>query len=197
MNHFSSICVYCGASEGQSAVFMEAAQALGVEIAQRGWSLVYGGGSAGLMGAVARAVRNSGGAVTGVIPKPLMGKELSGGAIGELIVVDSMHTRKATMADLGDAFVALPGGFGTLEELFETLAWAQIGIHRKPVGLLNVAGYYDPLVTMIHQGIASGFIRPSYKDLLVVDADPKKLLDRLQVHEPPASLVQWHAASEA
>ncbi len=191
MNHLSRICVYCGASQGTRPDYLEAASALGSEMARRGLGLVYGGGSLGMMGAVARSVYNGGGDVHGVIPEALKPKELSGGAIGYLEVVDSMHTRKARMVELASAFIAMPGGFGTFEELFETITWSQLGIHAKPIGLLNVAGYYDPLCRMVEQGISEGFIRPSYADLLVVSPDPVELLDRLSTHRPPESIVQW------
>ena len=188
---FTRICVYCGASDGARPVYATTARALGAEMARRGIGLVYGGGSVGMMGAVARAVRAGGHSVLGVIPAPLTPKEVSGAPIGELEIVDSMHARKARMVDLADAFIALPGGFGTLEELLETITWHQLGIHSKPIGLLNVEGYFDPLVAMIDHCIAQGFIRPSYADLLVVSPDPVDLLERMQRHEPPASVVQW------
>lgn len=166
-------------------------------MARRGIGLVYGGGSVGMMGAVARSVRDNGGAVHGVIPTPLKSKEVSGEPIGHLEVVDSMHTRKARMAELADAFIALPGGFGTLEELFETITWTQLGIHRKPIGLLNSAGFYDPLLGMIEHFIEQGFIRPQYRALLVAESDPVALLDRLVVHEAPDGFVQWITPAEA
>lgn len=196
MNHFSRICVYCGASQGTRPDYLNAAAALGTELARRRIGLVYGGGSVGMMGAVAHAVVNAGGAVHGVIPAALKPKEISGGAVGHLEVVDSMHTRKARMAELSDGFIAMPGGFGTFEELFETITWSQLGIHAKPIGLLNVAGYFDPLCRMIEVAIAEGFIRLSYADLLVVSADPAELLDRLSTHRPPESLVQWVTKEE-
>ncbi len=195
MNGLKRICVYCGASPGRLPVYQQAAQELGAAIARRGLALVYGGGTVGLMGTVARAVQEGGGQVIGIIPEALTQKELSGGVIGELIVVDTMQTRKARMLAMGDAFVALPGGFGTLEELFETVAGAQVGLHRKPTGLLNVAGYYNPLLAVVEQGIQEGFIRPQYRDLLVVEADPEAILDRLAQHQPPASLIQWTTPS--
>lgn len=197
MNSISHICVYCGASDGVNGEYLTGAAALGAEMARRGIGLVYGGGSVGMMGAVARSVRDNGGAVHGVIPAALKPKEVSGEPIGHLEVVDSMHTRKARMAELADAFIALPGGFGTLEELFETITWTQLGIHRKPIGLLNIAGFYDPLLGMIEHFIEQGFIRPKYRALLVADSDPAALLDRLLVHEPPDGFVQWMTPEEA
>ena len=196
MNHLSRVCVYCGASQGSRPDYINAASALGSEIARRGLGLVYGGGSLGMMGAVARATRDAGGDVHGVIPEGLKPKEISGAAIGHLEVVDTMHTRKARMAELASAFIAMPGGFGTFEELFETITWSQLGIHAKPIGLLNVAGYYDPICRMIEVAIAEGFVRPSYADLLVVSADPAELLDLLTTHRPPESIVQWMKKEE-
>lgn len=197
MNSFSHICVYCGASDGANGDYLKSASALGAEIARRGYGLVYGGGSVGVMGAVARGVRYNGGAVHGVIPAQLKSKEVSGAPIGTLEVVDSMHARKARMAALADAFIALPGGFGTLEELFETITWTQLGIHRKPIGLLNVAGFFDPLLAMVEHSIAQGFVRPQYRGVLVAENDPTALLDRLATHQPPDGFVRWIAPKEA
>jgi uncharacterized protein (TIGR00730 family) len=191
MNHFARICVYCGSSPGNRPEYMEAASQLGRELAHRQIGLVYGGGSVGMMGAVARAVHDNGGDVYGVIPEPLTPKELSGAPVGRLEIVDSMHARKARMAELADAFVAMPGGFGTFEELFETITWCQLGIHAKPIGLLNVAGYYDPIRQMVARAIDEGFVRSNYYDLLVVSPEPAELLERLGMHEPPASAIQW------
>lgn len=190
-NHFRRICVYCGASQGARPEYMAAAQALGHELSRRGIGLIYGGGSVGMMGAIAEAVHETGGSVYGIIPRPLTPKELSGVSVGELEIVDTMHTRKARMVELADGFIAMPGGFGTFEELFETITWSQLGIHAKPIGLLNVSGYYDPLRQMIDQAIGEGFIRPAYTDLLVVSADPAELLTRMSTHRPPKSVVQW------
>ena len=172
MNYLSHICVYCGASDGVSPEYLAGASALGAEMARRGYGLVYGGGSVGLMGAVARGVAQNGGAVHGVIPTPLLPKEVSGPPIGTLEIVDSMHTRKARMAELADAFIALPGGFGTLEELFETITWTQLGIHRKPIGLLNSAGFYDPLLALVEHLIVQGFVRPEGANDLVSPMPP-------------------------
>ncbi len=191
MSRFRRLCVYCGSSNGVRSTYLAAAQALGAELARRGIGLVYGGGSLGMMGAVARAVLEQGGSVVGVIPAPLAPKEISGPPLGKLEVVDSMHARKARMAELADGFIALPGGFGTLEELFETITWAQLGIHNKPIGLLNPAGYFDPLCRLVDHAVEQGFIRAEYRDLWVVDSDPGRLLDRLEVHRPPKPAVRW------
>ncbi len=191
MISFSRICVFCGSSPGTSPAYIQAAQALGRELAQQQIGLVYGGGSIGLMGAVARAMESRGGDVTGIIPAALVPKEVSGTPIGRLEIVDSMHERQARMGQLADGFIALPGGFGTFEELFVTITWFQLGIHAKPIGMLNVAGYFDPLRMLIERAVEAGFIRPAYLHLLVVSSDPADLLDRMATHEPPESVVQW------
>ena len=186
-----NINVFCGSSPGNGPIFMEVADALGTELARRDIGLVYGGGSAGLMGAVARAADGAGGRVLGVIPAALAPKELSGESIGELRVVDTMHERKAIMAAESDAFIAMPGGFGTLDELFEVMTWVQLGIQNKSIGLLNVNGYFDPIVAWIDQAIGHGFVQSRHRDLIVVASDPVELLDRLIEHEPPAGLTRW------
>ena len=182
------ICVFCGSKPGNDPTFREAARELGRCLAGRGQELVFGGGSVGLMGIIADAVLEAGGRVIGVIPEMLATVELLHPRVPEMRRVDSMHTRKATMAELSDAFIAMPGGYGTLEELFEIITWAQLGIHRKPIGLLNPAGFYDPLVEMVDHMIAAGFIQPSYRELFLVESDPARLLDRLEKHTmPPVS----------
>jgi hypothetical protein len=191
MNKLSQVCVFCGANGGARPVYAEAAVAMGEELARRRLGLVYGGGSVGMMGIVARTVRAANCAVTGVIPAALTTRELMGEKIGELIVVETMHERKSIMASLADAFVALPGGFGTMDELFEAITWGQLGIHTKPVGLLNVAGYFDPLLALIDHGVTEGFIRPPHRALVVVETDPAALLDRLAAYEAPPGLVRW------
>ena len=174
-----SLCVYCGSRGGDDAAFESAARAIGRAIGQRGWRLVYGGGRAGLMGSVADAALDAGAQVIGVIPTALMGRELGHHGITELHVVDTMHERKRLMAERSDAFVALPGGIGTFEELFEVWTWLQLGYHDKPVGLLNVAGYYDSLLAFLDQSVARGFVPPAQRDLLQVRTDPEALLDRI------------------
>eukprot|EP00300_Choanocystis_sp_HF-7_P033399 c4573_g1_i2.p1 GENE.c4573_g1_i2~~c4573_g1_i2.p1 ORF type:complete len:347 (+),score=68.66 c4573_g1_i2:86-1126(+) len=188
-------CVYCGSSD-KSAPFMAAGSELGSLLAARGIGLVYGGGSAGIMGAVARAVHAGGASVLGVIPKALAPKAVSGDTVGETVVVDSMHVRKTRMATEGDLFIALPGGFGTLEELFEIITWAQLGIHRKPIGVLNTDGYYAGLVAMVEAGLAHGLIAPEFRALLVVAATPAELVDRLLAHRMPYGLdLNWSPES--
>ncbi len=184
------VCVFCGSSPGLGAHYLDGARRLGSALAKRGLGLVYGGASVGLMGAVADAALAAGGQVTGVIPSALVSKEVAHPGLSDLRVVASMHERKATMADLADAFIAMPGGIGTLEETFEILTWAQLGLHRKPCGFLDVANYYQPLLSFIDHGIAQRFIRPEHRQVFLVDADPDGLLDRLSVYAPP-SVEKW------
>jgi len=159
---------------------------MGRVLAERGLGLVYGGGSVGLMGAVADAALAAGGEVTGVIPQVLQTRELAHRSLSTLHVVGSMHERKALMADLSDGFVALPGGMGTLEELSEVLTWAQLGLHARPVGLLDVAGYYQPLIEFFDRAVGAGFLRPAHRQLLLVADQPKTLLDRIEAWRGPA-----------
>lgn len=180
------ICVFCGSSSGNDPRYLEAAQAMGRVLADRGLGLVYGGGSVGLMGAVADAALAAGAEVIGVIPRVLQIRELAHRSLTTLHVVDSMHQRKALMAELSDGFVALPGGMGTLEELSEVLTWAQLGLHARPVGLLDVAGYYRPLATFFDQAVTAGFLRPVHRGLLLVGEEPAALLDQLAAWRGPA-----------
>jgi len=181
-----SICVYCGSRAGNDPAYARAAAAFGSAIGGRGWQLVYGGGGSGLMGCVADAALAAGARVVGVIPDALMGRELGHRGLSELLVVDTMHERKRLMADRSDAFIALPGGIGTFEELFEVWTWLQLGYHAKPVGLLNVAGYYDPLLAFLDQSAAHGFVPPAQRALLQVDDDAERLLDRIALRFAPA-----------
>ena len=178
MSRFS-VCVYCGSRPGQDAAFAEAANTVGRLIGQSGGQLVYGGGRAGLMGIVADAALAAGATVVGVIPQALMERELGHRGLTELHVVQTMHERKQMMAERSDAFLALPGGIGTLEELFEVWTWQQLGYHDKPVGLLNVAGYYDRLLGFLDETGHQGFVPTAQRELLQVDADPAALLGRL------------------
>jgi uncharacterized protein (TIGR00730 family) len=180
------ICVFCGSSSGTRPVYQQAAQTVGQLLCRRGIELVYGGGRVGLMGIVANACLNEGGRVIGVIPQALADKEVAHTGLTELRIVTSMHERKSLMADLSDAFMALPGGFGTWEEFFEVLTWAQLGIHRKACGVLNVGGYYDPLLQMADRALSEGFVREMHRDMLLSDADPEQLLDRLNSYAGPA-----------
>jgi uncharacterized protein (TIGR00730 family) len=174
-----SVCVYCGSRPGALPAYSEAARRIGHEIGQRGWQLVYGGGRAGLMGEVADSALSAGASVIGVIPQSLMGKELGHTGLTELHVVDTMHQRKMMMAERSDAFLALPGGIGTFEELFEIWSWRQLGYHDKPLGLLNVAGYYDALLAFLKQSKIDGFMSAAQTELLLVDTEPARILDTL------------------
>lgn len=178
------VCVFCGSSPGRRPVYAEAARRLGREMVERDWELVYGGGRVGLMGAVAEAVLQAGGRAIGVIPHALMVREQGHEGLSDLRVVDSMHERKALMGELSDAFVAMPGGLGTLEELFEVVTWAQLGIHAKPCGLLNLEGYFDRLVDLLDHQVNEGFVRQVNRDMFLVEPDPSAMLTRLENHQP-------------
>ena len=179
------VCVYCGSSTGNQSVYREAAEAMGSTLAAKGIGLVYGGGNVGLMGLVADAALAGGGEVIGVIPQSLADREIAHAGVTDLRIVDSMHTRKALMADLSDAFIAMPGGFGTFEEFFEAVTWTQLGVHRKPCGLLNAGGFYTPLAVFIDQAVTEGFIKPIHRASIVVDDNPGRLLDTLARIELP------------
>ena len=179
------ICVFCGSKAGHHSAFREHAGELGRLLAAKRFELVYGGGSVGMMGVVADAVLEAGGKVIGVIPEMLATVELLHPRVPDMRKVDSMHARKALMAELSDAFIALPGGYGTLEELFEIITWAQLGIHQKPIGLLNTEGFYDPLIQMVDHMIAADFIKPKNRELFIVESEPAKLLDHLATHKMP------------
>ncbi len=184
------ICVFCGSSSGTRPAYAEAARRLGAALARRGVGLVYGGASVGLMGAVADAALEAGGEVVGVIPGALEKKELAHAGLTRLEVVASMHERKARMAELADGFVALPGGMGTLEELAEIVTWAQLGLHRKPVGLLDARASWAPLVAFFDHAVAEGFLRPEHRAIVALEREPDALLDRLAAYVPPAE-VRW------
>ncbi|QDU23091.1 LOG family protein [Urbifossiella limnaea] len=190
----TSVCVFCGSATGANPAFAAAAHEVGTELARRKLALVYGGGRVGLMGAVASAALGAGGTVVGVIPRALSAKEIAFDEATELIVVESMHARKALMADRADAFVALPGGFGTLDELFEILTWAQLRIHAKPVALLNVAGFFTPLLAWLDQVVAAGLLKPKHRELVIVADTVPELLDRLAAFTPPAAVRKWDDA---
>jgi hypothetical protein len=185
MKNHSRICVFCGSNSGSEPSFAQAATELGTLLAHGGLGLVFGGGQVGLMGKVADAALAAGGEVIGVIPQTLVDRELAHRGLADLRVVGSMHERKALMADLSDAFIALPGGFGTLDEFCEIVTWAQIGLHRKPCGILNVDGYYDSLLRFVDRAVEHKFIRPAHRDMLIVDNDPSKLLARLLAAHVP------------
>ena len=179
------ICVFCGSSSGIGDVYLQSATKVGKQLAERGIELVYGGGKVGLMGAVADACLEAGGRAIGVIPQLLVDKEVAHAGLTELRIVQTMHERKALMADLADAFLALPGGYGTWDELCEVLTWSQIGIQRKACAILNVNGYYDPLLAMADRAVSEGFLRDAHRELLLTDTEPQRLLDRLESYLPP------------
>ncbi|MBV7536525.1 TIGR00730 family Rossman fold protein [Duganella sp. sic0402] len=174
-----AICVYCGANAGATPRFAEQAKVLAKALVERNLSLVYGGGNVGLMGIIADEVLRLGGEVTGVIPTALVEREVGHTGLTRQFIVKDMHERKAMMAQLADGFIAMPGGLGTLEELFEMLTWAQLGIHAKPIGVLNVDGYYDSLVDFIRNATQQGLVRPQHAELMLVDSEPDALLRRL------------------
>uniref|UniRef100_A0A0D3BRA2 CASP-like protein n=2 Tax=Brassica oleracea var. oleracea TaxID=109376 RepID=A0A0D3BRA2_BRAOL len=180
MSRFKRICVFCGSSQGKKSSYQDAAVELGNELVSRNIDLVYGGGSIGLMGLVSQAVHDGGRHVIGIIPKTLMPKELTGETVGEVRAVADMHQRKAEMAKHSDAFIALPGGYGTLEELLEVITWAQLGIHEKPVGLLNVDGYYNSLLSFIDKAVEEGFISPTAREIIVSAPTAKELVKKLE-----------------
>ena len=185
------ICVFCGSRPGGRPEYLDTARRLGSLMAARGIGLVYGGGHVGLMGTVADAVLKAGGEVIGVIPDNLMQREISHHGLSELHVVGSMHERKALMANLADAFIALPGGFGTFEELFEIVTWAQLGLHRKAVGILNVSGFYDGLLALVDHAIREGFIPEANRALLLESPDADALLDLVIGFEAPPPVEKW------
>lgn len=186
-----TICVYCGSSDKIPQHYYAAAQAMGAEIARRGIQLWYGAGSTGLMGAVAQGALQAGGEVVGVIPEIFNTPQLAHQGLTRLEVVGDMHKRKARLAEQADGFIALPGGYGTFEEMFEILTWAQIGLHSRPVGLLNVGGYYDSLLEMIYHARDEGFIYAEHLALLHVSSAPATLLDAMLAHTPPSGLERW------
>ena len=181
------VCVFCGSRLGNDGVYRQAAIELGRLLVQRGYGLVYGGGHVGLMGVIADAVLSEGGEVDGFIPNAMVSRELAHLNVTRQHVVASMHERKARMSELADAFIAMPGGFGTFEELFEIITWAQLGIHHKPIGLLNVTGYFNPLQGLIELAISQGFVRPEHRQLAVIEDQPAALLDALEEHAMPAT----------
>jgi uncharacterized protein (TIGR00730 family) len=187
------VCVFCGANAGRREEYRSAARLLAGALARRGLGLVYGGGNVGLMGTLADEMLQAGGEVIGVIPRRLVDREVAHRGLTELRIVDTMHQRKAMMNDLSDAFIALPGGYGTLEEFFEILTWSQLGIHRKPSGLLNVLGYYDSLLAMLDHAVTEQFLLPANRKLVVAETDPELLLRRLD----SLCAILWHEETNA
>ena len=186
-----SICVYCGSSDNIDGEYKAAAHQMGTLLAARGLELIYGGGRTGLMGIVADAVLEAGGRVTGVITEQFNTPELAHPGLTAMEIEPSLHTRKARMAELAEGFVALPGGFGTLDELFEIITWAQVGLHEKPIGLLNVNGYFEPLLTFLQHVSNEGFIYTEHHDLYKINGTPEGLLELLNNHRPPEGLERW------
>jgi len=184
------LCIFCGSQRGHDPLYAAAAASMARLLAERGISVVFGGGRVGMMGVVAQAALAAGGKVIGVIPEGLKRRELACENLTELIVARTMHERKQRMAELSDGFVALPGGFGTFEEFCEIVTWAQLGLHEKPCGLLNVGGYYDPLLSMFDRALGEGFLRPQYRELVLTESEPAALLALMQGWRPPA-LEKW------
>ena len=182
-----SVCVFCGSSSGNDRRYEEAARDTGYALARAGVRLVYGGGRVGLMGVTADAVLSAGGQVTGVIPRALFKREIAHSGVADMRVVESMHERKELMASLSDGFIALPGGAGTLEEIFEQWTWSQLGIHAKPCGFLNVNGYFSPLLEMIERMVEEGFLARSFAAMLAIETEPDKLLHRFRAYQPPTN----------
>ncbi|XP_072995741.1 probable cytokinin riboside 5'-monophosphate phosphoribohydrolase LOGL1 isoform X2 [Typha latifolia] len=195
---FKRICVFCGSNSGYRKVFSDAAFDLGHELVSRKIDLVYGGGSVGLMGLISQTVHDGGCHVLGVIPTALMPLEISGESVGEVKAVSDMHERKAEMARQADAFIALPGGYGTMEELLEMITWSQLGIHDKPVGLLNIDGYYNSLLALFDNGVAEGFIKPACRDIVVSAPNARDLLIKMEqftpAHKEVAPRKSWEIA---
>ena len=181
------VCVFCGSNAGTQAVYIQAAREMGRLLPERQIGLVYGGANRGLMGALADACLDSGGSVIGVMPRALVDKEIAHRQLTQLYIVNSMHERKSLMADLADAFIALPGGYGTWEEFFEVLTWSQLGLHRKPCALLNVGGYYDCFLDMADRAVKEGFLRVPHRQLVIADTEPSRLLDRLSAYSVPVT----------
>jgi hypothetical protein len=190
-----SVCIFCGSSLGSDPAFAEGARAMGREIAQRGLTLVYGGGSVGLMGVVADAALEAGGAVHGVIPHSLETKEVGHKGLTRKDVVATMHERKARMAELSDAFIAMPGGIGTYEEIFEVWTWAQLGIHHKPLGFYNIEGFYDRLLAFLDQATEQAYLRPQHRHMALVGETPGALLDQMAQFVPTAT-PKWLSPAE-
>jgi uncharacterized protein (TIGR00730 family) len=189
------VCIFAGSSPGANPNYLREAQKLGALLARRKIGLVYGGASVGLMGATADAALEAGGEVIGVIPRSLVAREVAHKKLPDLRIVGSMHERKATMAQLSDGFIAIPGGIGTLEEIFEIWTWAQLGEHEKPCALLNTDNYYGPLLSFLDKVVSDAFLKPAHREMLLVDSDPERLLDRMDKYVPPI-VIKWIGGGE-
>lgn len=185
IENMKRICVYCGSNSGLHPAYKESADALARELVNHGIGLVYGGASVGIMGSIADTVLNNGGEAIGIMPQSLFEKEVSHSNLTELKIVGSMHERKALMAEISDGFIALPGGLGTLEELFETLTWSQLGFHKKPCGLLNTRNYFHHLTTFLDHTVSEGFVGKIHRDMLLIEQEPPKLLEMMFSYRPP------------
>jgi uncharacterized protein (TIGR00730 family) len=190
------LCVFCGSSTGRRAEYATSARQLGAALAKRGLGLVYGAGDIGLMGILADATLQAGGEVIGIIPQALVDREVAHEGLTQRHVVSTMHERKALMADLADGFAALPGGYGTADEFFEVLTWAQLGLHNKPIGLLNTAAYFDPLLAWLNRMVDEGFLRIEHRGLLRVEKEVERLLDELAAYRPAATGAKWIDAGD-
>lgn len=190
------VCVFAGSNPGTDPAYKEGAVQLGRELAQQGLELVYGGSNIGLMGATANQALEQGGIAIGVMPTGLFRGEVVHQGLTHLYEVKDMHERKAKMGDLSDAFIALPGGYGTLEEIFEVVSWGQLGIHHKPVGLLNIMGFYNPLMEMIDKAVEGGFIPKTHKELVICESNPAVLIEKLRSYTPPAKVNKWSELEE-
>lgn len=186
-----SICVYCGSSDAIDPEYLQAAYAMGATLARRGLNVVFGAGRTGMMGRLADGALEQGGNVFGIIPRNFFTPQLAHPALTRMEVVENLHLRKARMAELSDAFIALPGGFGTFEELFEILTWAQVGLHAKPIGLLNIKAYFNPLMDLVEHALQEGFIYAEHRLLLLQENSPEGLLDDMLSYQPPAGLERW------
>jgi uncharacterized protein (TIGR00730 family) len=191
-----TVCVYCGSSDKMSDIYLQAARRMGALISKRGLTLAYGAGCTGMMGAVADGALEAGGEVIGVIPEMFNTPTLMHNGLSRLEIVDTMHTRKQRLVDISDAFIALPGGYGTFEELFEVLTWAQIGLHSKPVGVLNAQGYFDPIISAIEHAWTEGFIYDEHQSLFVCAEQPDELLNKLEQYRYPEGMEKWLTREE-
>lgn len=190
MSDIRRLAIFCGSNPGVRPDYMEGVRSLGRLLCERGIGVVYGGSSVGLMATLSDVMLDELGDVIGVIPRMLVEREVANTQLADLRIVESMHERKALMADLADGFVALPGGIGTLEEFFEIWTWGQLGMHEKPCGLLNIAGYFDPLLAFLDRAVEERFVRQVHREMVIVESDPSRLLDRFQAYEPPR-VVKW------